>query len=50
MEKVIDAVESPAREGTPKEEPFEEDPKEEVQANGSDANYDRINKSFDFCD
>ena len=30
IEEVIDAVESPVCEGTPKEEPFEEDPEEEV--------------------
>ena len=49
IEEVIDAVESSVHEGTPEEEPFEEDPEEEVQASGSDANYVRIDESFDFC-
>ena len=38
IEEVIDAVESLTREGTPEEEPFEEDPEEEVQIGGSAAN------------
>ena len=38
MKEVIDAVKSPIHAGTLEEEPFEEDPEEEIQASGSDAN------------
>ncbi|XP_071926096.1 uncharacterized protein [Coffea arabica] len=37
-EKAIWAVESPDHEGTPEEEPFEEDPEEDVQGSSLDAN------------
>ena len=49
IEEVIDAVESSVHEGTPEEEPFDEDPEEDVQTGGLATNYIRIDESFDFC-